>query len=393
VRIEFAGILTSDALVRDSGHASDPVEAFFKISSWAQFANVTRLAETTRLDKACLPTFYAVRPQAIHPSAIISSGKGTTRASAALSALFEAHERWAAERPPDDPIYATGNELNDGFPGVLCVAPKWLARTERIPWTVSFELCEMIPCFVPYQKVAFPSIMEASQPSTIESDTNGLASGTNAMEAICSGILELIERDAIQRFARHQKAKVDIASLPDALAKVADAMRDCGVELSVFWCPSPTGIPVFYCLSRDDHFEVSSLFCSGAGAHVSSEIALMRTLTEVAQSRASFISSLREDISGRIEQLEGDDFERRKQSLSEWFDSESSAISFSTIRTFSFPAFSAQLTFIIDRVRSSRCGPISCTPLRRYPELHAFRVYCPTLLSPSPTLQEARVSV
>jgi len=71
---------------------------------------VTRIGCTTLLDRLGIPTHYCVRPSAMHPCAIYSSGKGLTDYQAIISSLFESYERWAAESPAFQ-IVATKDEI------------------------------------------------------------------------------------------------------------------------------------------------------------------------------------------------------------------------------------------------------------------------------------------
>src|SRR4051794_36075925 len=93
----FQDWFASDPRILPSGHACAEDEAYGRIRGWSERAGVTRLARCTDLDRIGIPNYYAVRPGAKNPSAIIASGKGVSPALAVLSALFEAFERWAAE--------------------------------------------------------------------------------------------------------------------------------------------------------------------------------------------------------------------------------------------------------------------------------------------------------
>jgi len=59
---------------------------------------LTLLGSTTLLDRLNVPTYYAIRPRALHPGCIYSSGKSFTEPAARLGALFECYERWAGEK-------------------------------------------------------------------------------------------------------------------------------------------------------------------------------------------------------------------------------------------------------------------------------------------------------
>jgi YcaO-like protein with predicted kinase domain len=142
---------------------------------------------------------------------------------------------------------------------------------------------------------------------------------------------------------------------------------------------------VFYSLSRDDRLGLSVLFCSGAGAHPSAEIAALRALTEVAQSRAGFICSMREDVSHRIRVFEGIDYATRRARLASWFDESRETCRFESLRSSHQESFNDQFRFLIRRLQAVDHNLLlSCTTLRKWPNLYAFRTYSPQLLPPHP---------
>src|SRR5205814_4199131 len=96
---------------------------------------VTRIARVTGLDRAGVEVACAVRPGG-HVLQI-SNGKGESWEEARASALSEAAELWAAERP-HELIYGSSSELalraeNVLYPNDL-VAPRVWSRETRIAW-------------------------------------------------------------------------------------------------------------------------------------------------------------------------------------------------------------------------------------------------------------------
>src|SRR5262245_10401994 len=120
---EFAELLSLDCAIGDYGRATPHSEAFNLVSDWCGFGGVTRLADSTGLDRIGLPNWYAVRPSALCPTAIIASGKGPSRQLAILSALYEAFERWAAESSAGAVISASVDQLKQLFPDLSIVPP------------------------------------------------------------------------------------------------------------------------------------------------------------------------------------------------------------------------------------------------------------------------------
>lgn len=379
----FSSYFASNPPFLPSGRVCDPESSYERILPWAK-QYLTRVAETTRLDRLFLPTFYAIRPDALCPAAIVSSGKGADRKAAMLSAMYEAYERWAAEEAASPHFLANRVNLRNCFPSVPCIAPEWLDELECLPWVVSYELISSAPCFVPLEAVRFPVRRSPSGCRGISKSTNGLASGTDALEAICAGILEVLERDAIQKIQVTALETVDVRSLSGTAEAFATEFIHHGVELTVCRCPSPTGVPVFYCLSRDDSFGVSVFFCCGCGAHPDSRVAATRALSEVGQSRVAFISSLREDISFRVQCFTSVPYDQRRRGLEHWFDLPA-RVRFEDIPRHTHFRAKEQFDFLLNRFKSGfPSSPLTCTPLRQFDRLFAFRIYAPDLMAPEP---------
>ncbi len=353
-------------------------KSFSLVSDWAATHGVSRVAETTNLDRVGIPTAYAIRPSAANCNAIVSGGRGTTRKEALLSALFEAHERWAAEASALPPILASQEDLQCHFPRAMTVTRSCLP-TVRAAWLIGYDLVSQKSCFVPAEVAVFP--YHGERRLFLESNTSGLASGATPAAAICSAILELFERDAVARFSFRTNSRIDPTFLPRQAAELYDRFRSVQVDLSLWYCASPVKIPVFYCLSRDDRMGSSVFFCSGSAGHFDVELAIVRTLTEMAQSRAAFITALREDVAKRVTRFAEHSYEARRVELSKWFDWKFQSPDLSQL--YSIPPSAWQLKTLVNLFSSMYPdGALACVELKRYPGLFAFRVYSPVLYEP-----------
>jgi ribosomal protein S12 methylthiotransferase accessory factor len=248
-----------------------------------------------------------------------------------------------------------------------------------LKWTIGFDLISQQACFLPLRSVIFPHTTQNADDDHIRSDTNGLSAGVTILEAIVNGLFEIIERDAIARIVPDGPQRITASDLPESSALLAKRFADNEVQLSINLCPSPTGVPVFYCISRDDVLRCSSLFCSGSGAHLMPEIALERAITETAQSRAGFISSVRFDASTQIMQMRDVPYEQRKEELASWFN-HAGAVAFPYQQSCDMPTLNHILAELIRRFESSYPNPIvACFPLYRDGHIAAVRVYCPQM--------------
>lgn len=351
------------------------------VVSWARTAGVTRLAETTGLDRIGIPTAYVVRPSAQHPCAIISSGKGLSRPYANLSALYECFERWAAEQILPLIVIGSKAHLARQFPHFRIAAPRGLDEDESVAWTLGFDLISKTPCFVPCQVVSFPYFGLRIQSCRVESSTNGMAAGINPCSAIRGALLELVERDALGSWVDSGHSRFDHGRLRGNVAALANRFGTAGVGLSLNSVPSRTGLPVVYGLSIDERLGQSVLFCSGSAAGTTLEQAITNTLTEIAQSRASFISGLREDVSQRICRFQEITFETRERQLARWFSPDFCAPDEPAEPFAGIPS----LIDFVDLLGGSLGGAaIACVPLGNHATLHAFRVYCGDAAGPPP---------
>src|SRR5581483_5629496 len=120
---------------------------------------------------------------------------------------------------------------------------------------------------------------------------NGLVSGNHLLEAVSHAVCELVERDAMTLFrarseAAKQESKLDLASVGDAACRsVLERFFSAGCAVGVWDVTSNVGIPAFRCIivDRDPPLARSHLPGVGSGCHPSREVALLRALTEAAQ--------------------------------------------------------------------------------------------------------------
>ena len=133
--------------------------------------------------------------------------------------------------------------------------------------------------------------------------SNGLASGNHVLEAISHGICEVVERDATTLWevagAEDQYlTRIDLDTVEDpSCREVLEKYERAEVAVAVWETTSDIGIPSFVCaiMERTDNPWRLLYATEGAGSHPFREIALLRALTEAAQSRLTIISGSRDD--------------------------------------------------------------------------------------------------
>ena len=183
------------------------------------------------------------------------------------------------------------------------VLPQLLFEVEKTPldWVKAVEITDNRGySSVPANAGIHPYI-PLKGVSLFKSNTNGLASGNNIEEAIFHGIMEVVERDAWSIFEVNKKSKsevncetVDNPLIRDMLSKFSKA----GIEVKLIDLTADINITTIAAVSDDTTLKDAALLTLGVGTHLNPEVAVIRALTEVAQSRATQISGTRKTLRG-----------------------------------------------------------------------------------------------
>ncbi|MBI4612747.1 MAG: YcaO-like family protein [Planctomycetes bacterium] len=264
---------------------------------------VTRVCDITGLDRVGIPVFSCVRPRADRFGITVTCGKGRRPIDAKVGAAMEAIEYLSAEFDRPRCLTAPAGDLaGRALDPDSLILPAWAREHARYPldWVEGWELVSRSPIWVPANAVFFPYEPEASF-FLFNPSTNGLAAGNTIEEAICHGLAELLERDAwsiaLARADEGDCPSLDLATAPLPASELARRFESAGVEVFVRVLASEFGIPCFYAAVLEVHDEARFLAHDGMGAHPDAEVALLRALTEAAQSRAADIQGSREDLS------------------------------------------------------------------------------------------------
>lgn len=279
----------------------DTLKAFLPL---AARMGITRLANVTGLDSIGIPVYMACRP--LSRSIAVSQGKGLTRTEAKVSAFMEAAETWHGETITLPLKMASFDELRRGH---RVIDVEGLPRSRlgefdprrQILWIEGSGLSEGQGFWVPLELVSTDYTLPLPQGSfAFPANTNGLASGNTVTEAALHALCELIERDALSLWrlggdAARAATKLDPDSVDsDACRALLAHYAAAGLDIGLWDVTSDLGVPVFCCAvaARSDVAVEAEL---GAGCHPDREIALMRALTEAAQSRTTRIAGSRDD--------------------------------------------------------------------------------------------------
>jgi ribosomal protein S12 methylthiotransferase accessory factor len=270
-------------------------------------AGVTRVADITGLDHLGIPVFSCVRPSAVRASVSVTCGKGASRAQARVGAAMEAIEYHCAETPARPLRRATFEALareEATLDPADLILPEWSPyRPDRpIEWTAGWSLTTGEPCWIPANAVLHPYAGTRDQLMILRGSTNGLASGNEVEEAICHALAEVIERDAwtlcwvrVRFGAGEEVPGVDVSAATGEAGWLYERFRRAGIEVFVRDITSDLGVPAYYAATIE-RTGVHLLSHEGMGAHPDPSVALVRALTEAAQSRAADIQGSREDL-------------------------------------------------------------------------------------------------
>ena len=318
--------------------AMPPEETINWVKGKLKAAGVTRVAEITHLDRVGIPVYSAIRPSAAEGAVSIYAGKGATKDQAKASAMMEAFERYSAELSEE-----TENNLISACFGEMdrCMDPKSLIlpnlpfdpQKKELNWVKAVNINDNNEYLVPANSVFHPYVT-SNDTSLFKSNTNGLASGNRVEEAIFHGMMEVIERDAWSVFETKRKkaVEIDLGSIENPIIKeLLDKFKKEGIDVKLVNLTSDIEAATIAAVSDDTVLKDPALLTLGVGTHLDPEIAVMRALTEVAQSRATQIHGTREDTTRAVFMRKAG-YERMKRMNKHWFGESGEVIDLGKIK-------------------------------------------------------------
>jgi len=252
------------------------------------------VARVTGLDRPGVEVACAIRPGG-HVLQV-SNGKGFTWNEARASALSEAAELWAAERPrAPELVFASVDELGSSanvvYPDDL-VAPRLWSQRTRIAWVRASD-----GAFVPAQAVYCPPQGGPPLgPAVFRWSTNGMGAHRIQRRAVQHAVLEALERDQLARALPNgwtaraiALRKLEASSLP-----LWRQLRDARLEAHVFDLSS-RGFPVAGAVLIDldeGPIPIAAGYCCA----LTPLRAVNGAMLEAAQSRLTDVHGAREDV-------------------------------------------------------------------------------------------------
>ncbi len=290
---------------RGTHRLATPAETLARVRPLAARMGITRLGNITGLDRIGIPVAVAVRPNS--RSVSVAQGKGLELPQAMASALMEAAEGFHAEkigsvRHATFRDFARSATVVD--PASLCAGACIFDTAAAIDWDEGYDLLRREACWVPAEIVHTDYTLPQPDGYFL-AGSNGLASGNHLTEAVNAAVYELVERDAIALWmARPLEERVgcalDLASVDDPDCRALfDRYAAAKIDVRVWSVTTDIGIAAFLCEIRDpaSTAELLPARFHGSGCHADRAIALVRALTEAAQTRLTYIAGIRDDLS------------------------------------------------------------------------------------------------
>jgi YcaO-like protein with predicted kinase domain len=266
---------------------------------------ITRIANVTGLDTIGIPVVMVCRPNS--RSVAVSQGKGLDLAAAKASGVMEAIELHHAETIALPLRLGTRRDLATTL-DLVDVGRLPKSRNGRyrddtpILWIEGIDLVGDRMLWLPYECVhADYTLPQPTGSGCFQANTNGLASGNQALEAISHGICEVIERDAttlwyLRSREERSRRRLDLASVSDPACRgILDLYETANIDVAAWDMTTDVGVAAIRCLAMGrENSAAHPEF--GAGCHPVREIALLRALTEAAQVRTTYIAGSRDDL-------------------------------------------------------------------------------------------------
>ena len=329
-----------------------PEDTLERVDPLVPLTGVTQVNDITDVDRLGIPVFTCTRP-GINGKDFVHNGKGATPVAARVSAIMEAIERYSAEPDGRDLISGTYSELSVEhtvlYPEDL-ILPKTADPNATITWVWAYDIIQDEPVLVPAHAVFHP--LDQSHGSLTRTHTNGIASGNTLEEAIFHALAELVERDAWSLAEASRNAGPVVGDITDERClKVIESFRKEGVEVLVRDITSDIRVPTIVAICDDVKLKDPALLCTGAGTHTCPEIAVLRALTEVAQSRATqlFVDGTK-PTGADMRRVMG--YERTKRMNKLWFAIESES-DYEDIGAFRSDDFLSDIEYVLGELKKA----------------------------------------
>lgn len=327
---------------------------------------VTRVTDTTWLDKIGIPVFASIRPNAKLGSLCVNAGKGIRAIDAKVGAYMEAIEFACCEQSINntlDEALLSPSEIEEsnGFDFTFMdLCPRFSVKIidKPIPCVKGTNIITNQQVFLPSELVFHPFANESSQ-QIFGSTSNGLASGNSELEAIVHGICEVFERDTQSfNYIKDRSKLVKLDECSPKIRSLVSKVENANLKLATRYTSNDFDMPYFQAFIMEEVESAPLSVAIGTGCHIDKEIAIIRAITEAAQSRLSHIHGGRDDIIDRVKYFEKVGTEIKDRSIRQVrykAESDENGINFSDISSnkCEFEDLEDALSFLIEAATSA----------------------------------------
>ncbi len=370
--------------------AVSPAETVARVTPFLEQMGITRVANVTGLDRIGIPVVMVVRPNS--RSVAVSQGKGLDLEAARASGLMESVESWHAERITLAVKHAAWADLERhhamiDLERLPAIRDSRFHRQRRLLWIEGRDLADGRPLWLPYEMVHTDYTHPLAPGSgCFHASTNGLASGNHFLEAACHAVCEVIERDATSVWhhlppSRRAPTRLALDTVDDAACRAClDRIDAARLELAVWDTTSDVGVASFYDVITETGGAPGHLG-AGAGCHPSRDVALLRTLTEAVQTRMTYVTGSRDDLSP--DEFTDHGLGEKREAVRALLRDQRPARDFRDIATTDADTFEQDLSWLIERLAGVGIDQVVGVDLTR-PEigLAVVRVVIPGLEAP-----------
>ncbi len=317
-----------------------PEETLKRVIPLLEKAGMDPLEDITDRDNLGIPVYSVYRKKTAKGTFGNYNGKGATPEQAKASAVMEAMERYSAElRDTDKIAYGTLQQIRDtGMPYVepadLILPARIMGMVEsaEIAWTECYDILRGEDVWVPACAVFYPYYPDGDL-QLFRFHTNGIAAGNTLEEAILHALFEVIERDAWSIAESFNRTNADVIiddedSVPGRLLK---KFSDAGVVIRLKDLTTDVGVTTIGASSDDIRTKDPEMLDIGVGTHLNPEIAAIRAITEVAQSRTTHKHGLKvnAELQKRTREM---GYEKVKEANALWFNESKKKIKLSEMK-------------------------------------------------------------
>lgn len=350
----------------------------------AKKLGIEEIVNITDIDNLNIPVYSITSKDKNKEINNYNNGKGFTLEQAKISAYMEFIERRAAGIDKKVNIFGSYNELKEIYtskimsPSQLITYYKdYITENAKIGWSWAMDITEFYPILIPTVAVKYPFYDKLI---FMKNNSNGLAAGSSILEAIIQGIYEVIERDCTSiAMAGGKYEDIDINSIDSEECKnLIKEFKKNYINIYIKNVTNDLGIPCFIVTGDDVKAKNSFYLSGGHGCHTQKDIALMRALTELAQTIKTIKYGKREDIV-KMRKNGGEDYVEVKQRNLKWYSNSKFQEDYSKIKSFKFNNMNDELNFLIELLKQKKHKIIVSDLTPNDSEVSVVRVIIPGL--------------